>query len=870
MIARLALAMLLLLPATAMGQQNLSTGGSPTFRGVTATERLCSPDAIVVTCAPYSLLGDDSTDETSAIQALLDANKGSTKPIIFPAGKTFRISAVPKIRGWEGGRLLGYGAKIRWVGTTDPTCDQAAGQPECNAFFKIEASKAVTIEGFEFIASGGGAKPGYGVYISSYQPLVTAGNPQISDTRIDVTTNPNLRRGYAASGTAYIAGTDAFTYTSIGTSAGACGGVGPFCFLGVAGIGSNYGTTQQIWFTENPKTPSNNVLRNITVNGAASVAGFQFGDNGYDYGCNTGNDDPWNVDANWGYALATTGTLPLWGFRQQGVTSAGTLLEDSSRLAGTDADHNLGCGNAVTIRGQEFGGGTATNGAFYITGNVGSVTIDASGDAELNEPFLKVAQYATSNVTVLGAVLRPGAVFSAGGKFIDWAGEGNLTLVGVSMSGRGASAQPDQVFVTTTYGTTALTELGVTASGILYDVNQYVRWSRMGSHSHTYAGALGYGVESRVDVRANTTRTGVACSEWRSGNAVGAVKADMVRFCHDGTNDRAFVQVSPIKRGLKVKNALTTAATSIATVDPSDVDTDPTTYGFLGSASCGGGCAAIVGGVERGYWVTFTYTGTSSTGFTGVSSVSGYAPAGTPVVAEWAQQATTGIVQDWTPTSTTIYQPLNVGGTGASYPAMKDASGDLSVVKGDASGPAKLRGLQLLLGSNAHSGTYEAALGSGDIRIGAGEISTGAVWSSADFILNRNSLKSYVAKTLTESAATNVFEVASGANGHLGVTIDYTIIARDGTPNVQTRQGTVQLAAAQTTAGASPTCVVGTATETVAVSTGTLSVTWTCATAANKITAQANAVSSLTQTTLEVRYQVRVNASATHGAVTPL
>jgi hypothetical protein len=141
--------------------------------------------------------------------------------------------------------------------------------------------------------------------------------------------------------------------------------------------------------------------------------------------------------------------------------------------------------------------------------------------------------------------------------------------------------------------------------------------------------------------------------------------------------------------------------------------------------------------------------------------------------------------------------------------------------------------------------------------------------ASRDYFATRPGTLSHVTKGLTEGAATSVFEVASGAGGHLGVTLDYTIVARDGTPNVQTRQGSVQLVAAQTTAGASPTCVVGTATETVAVSTGTLTVTWTCAATADKITAQANAVSSLRQTTLEVRYQVRVNASAAHGAVTP-
>lgn len=618
-----------------------------------------SQQVIISTCPPHNLKGDDSTDETSALQAFLDANKTSTKPIVFPPGKTFRISATPRIRGWDGGRLIGYGAKLRWVGASDPTCDQASGQPECSAFFKLEASKNVTLEGFEFLPAGGGAKPGYGVYISSYQPLITVAAPQTSDTRIDVTFNPNNRRGYAASGTAYIAGTDDFSYTSIGTTAGACGGVGPYCFLGVSGISTNYGATQQIWFMENPKTPSNNVLRTITVNGAAAVAGFQFGDNGYDYGCNTGNDDPWNVDANWGYNLATAGTLPLWGFRQQGVTSAGTMLEDSSRLAGSDADHNLGCGNAVTIRGQEFGGNTATNGAFYITGHVGSVILDATGDAELNEPLLKKAAGTTSEVTILGARLRPGASAPSGMRFIDWSGEGLLTMIGVAMSGRGGTQTPDVIYVTTGGNATTFVEHGVVSSGIYYDVSQNVRWTRTGDQSYQQATGVGTGERYRWN-RLNTLRYGSgghACFEWRDRNADDNLdRTGLWRICHSGTSadGYAYIQGAVPKYGLTVAEAIDTAETQI------DVSADPATYGFAASGS------AVIGGLEKGYWVTFDYTSldTSCGGpagcFKGVSNVSGYAPTGAPVVAEWSQQATAGIIQEWRATKSVFNQDVEL------------------------------------------------------------------------------------------------------------------------------------------------------------------------------------------------------------------
>lgn len=620
-----------------------------------------SQNIIIVTCPPHNLKGD-GTDETTTLQTFLDSNKSATKTIIFPSGKTFGVASTIKVRGWDGGRILGYGAKFTWLGSSDPTCDQAAGQPECSAFIKLEASKAVTIEGFEFITSSN--KPGYGIYISSYQPLTLNGAHANGVTRVDVNENPTLRRGFGnPSGTAYINTTDNFTYTGIGTSAGACGGVGPYCFTGVSGVSDGAPTWAggtQVWFMENPKTPSNNVIKSVTVNGSVSVAAFQWGDNGYDYVCNSGNDEPWNVDANWGYNLAVAGTLPLWGFRQQSITSAGTVLEDSSRLAGTDADHNLACGNAVTIRGQEFGGNTATNGAFYISDGVGLVTIDASGDAELNEPFLKKATGTTGNVTILGALLRPGASASSGMKFIDWSGEGQLTLVGVYMSGRGATQTPDQVYVTTGGSGTVFSEQGVATDGVIYDVHANVKWTRTGDHSFTQSVGTGSGDKYRWNrlVNLRSGAGGDACFEWRDKNAdASTAKTGLWRICHKGTSSDgyAYIQGAIPKYGLTLDGAVTTASTQI------NVSANPASYGFTNGVA-----SAVIGGIEKSYWVTFDYTSTdTSCGgpsgcFKGVTNVSGYAPTATPVVAEWAQQASSGVIQEWHVDGTTVNQDLTM------------------------------------------------------------------------------------------------------------------------------------------------------------------------------------------------------------------
>lgn len=113
------------------------------------------------------------------------------------------------------------------------------------------------------------------------------------------------------------------------------------------------------------------------------------------------------------------------------------------------------------------------------------------------------------------------------------------------------------------------------------------------------------------------------------------------------------------------------------------------------------------------------------------------------------------------------------------------------------------------------------------------------------------------AKALTESSATTFVKITMTSGSRWVGNIVYSIEANDAT-DFQVRGGTVPVVAVDK-AGVI-TCTVGTvgaATEVAAVSTGTLTNTFTCADATgNVLNILANATSSLTQTTLQIRYRV--------------
>ena len=125
--------------------------------------------------------------------------------------------------------------------------------------------------------------------------------------------------------------------------------------------------------------------------------------------------------------------------------------------------------------------------------------------------------------------------------------------------------------------------------------------------------------------------------------------------------------------------------------------------------------------------------------------------------------------------------------------------------------------------------------------------------------LSLNSAATFVAgsqKNLTESSATSFVQVACASGAQTGGILHYTIIASDAT-DYQSRSGSVPFAIVNK--AGTETCTIGTAADAVAVSTGTLTVSFTSDNSpTNAVYLQANAVSSLTQTTLAIRYWVEI------------
>lgn len=121
-------------------------------------------------------------------------------------------------------------------------------------------------------------------------------------------------------------------------------------------------------------------------------------------------------------------------------------------------------------------------------------------------------------------------------------------------------------------------------------------------------------------------------------------------------------------------------------------------------------------------------------------------------------------------------------------------------------------------------------------------------------------------KTLTESAATTFVRLSVASGARTGGTLFYCINAADASDH-QERCGQAPFAVVNK--AGTETCAVGTAADVVAVSAGTLTVAFTADTAvANGCDLQANAVSSLTQTTLDMSYFVQLTGIAA-SAVTP-
>jgi len=118
---------------------------------------------------------------------------------------------------------------------------------------------------------------------------------------------------------------------------------------------------------------------------------------------------------------------------------------------------------------------------------------------------------------------------------------------------------------------------------------------------------------------------------------------------------------------------------------------------------------------------------------------------------------------------------------------------------------------------------------------------------------------------LTNSSANSLFEIALPTTALSGGTIDFSIIASDGT-DMQVYKGLVQFSAVNK-AGVYTTNINELSTS-QAMSAGTLTTTWAVTSGTNKITIQVTPVSSLTNTTYKIRYTL--NNMSGSNAVTQL
>lgn len=119
-------------------------------------------------------------------------------------------------------------------------------------------------------------------------------------------------------------------------------------------------------------------------------------------------------------------------------------------------------------------------------------------------------------------------------------------------------------------------------------------------------------------------------------------------------------------------------------------------------------------------------------------------------------------------------------------------------------------------------------------------------------------------RTLTESSATGLVDIALTAGKVSGGRILYCIEANDAT-DYQNLTGEVIWSVVNK--GGVLTSALSTPVEAVAVSAGTLTNTVTAVAGTNKITLSLNAVSSLTQTTLRVKWQIAHDGNGTITAL---
>lgn len=240
---------------------------------------------------------------------------------------------------------------------------------------------------------------------------------------------------------------------------------------------------------------------------------------------------------------------------------------------------------------------------------------------------------------------------------------------------------------------------------------------------------------------------------------------------------------------------------------------------------------------------------TSPTFTTGMTITGGTVAANSPVISAtetWNNSGVTftGIKLNVTNSASggaSLLQDLQVGGSSVFNIATNGAVSSLNTFQTYSS-----TRLATQLGGNGFCLPYEYP-----IKWNSVASTSGALFANGSF----ETEFLHGTKTLTESTATSLVRVTVGSGSTAGGTLHYVINADDGT-DFQERSGTVNFAIVNK--AGSLTAAVGTvASEAVAVSSGTLTVSFdTNSGAAGTMDLRANAVSSLTQTTLACRWWI--------------
>lgn len=126
-------------------------------------------------------------------------------------------------------------------------------------------------------------------------------------------------------------------------------------------------------------------------------------------------------------------------------------------------------------------------------------------------------------------------------------------------------------------------------------------------------------------------------------------------------------------------------------------------------------------------------------------------------------------------------------------------------------------------------------------------------------ILSGPSIQNAAVKTLTESSATAFVAITVANSSACSGYVDYTVFAADAT-NTQAKSGQLFFSTVANSSGTVTKATISDVNTLNPVSSGTLTNTMTDTTGANTYTLLANAASSLTQTTLNIKYLVHITS----------